>query len=98
MVQSPIEVEFVVATSAFNQTLRLRKILNDLNLEQKESTKIFVNNQAVIVISHNLVFQGKTKHFNIKLFFTNLVFVGPKEMRSVIILLYTETCPCTFLK
>lgn len=41
----------------------------DLNLEQKESTKIFVDNQAAISISYNPVFHGKTKHFNIKLFF-----------------------------
>ena len=41
----------------------------DLNLEQKESTEILVDNQATIAISHNPVFHGKTKHFNIKLFF-----------------------------
>ena len=38
-------------------------------MEQKESTKILVDNQATIAISHNPVFHGKTKHFNIKLFF-----------------------------
>ena len=37
-------------------------------MEQKESTKILIDNQAAIAISHNLVFHGKTKHFNIKLF------------------------------
>ena len=41
----------------------------DLNLEQKESIEIFVDNQVAIAISHNPVFHGKTKHFNIKLFF-----------------------------
>ena len=41
----------------------------DLNLEKKESTEVFVDNQAAIAISHNPVFDGKTKHFNIKLFF-----------------------------
>ena len=67
--QSTAEVEFIAATSIVNQALWLRKILMDLNLEQKESTKIFVDNQAAIAISHNPVFHGKTKHFNIKLFF-----------------------------
>ncbi|KAL4367925.1 hypothetical protein GQ457_05G026840 [Hibiscus cannabinus] len=38
MVQSTAEAEFVVATTTTNQALWLRKILNDLNLEQKEST------------------------------------------------------------
>ena len=41
----------------------------DLNLKQKESTEIFVDNQVAIAISHNPVFHGKTKYFNIKLFF-----------------------------
>ena len=67
--QSTAEEEFVVPTAAVNQALWLRKILMDLNLEQKESTEIFVDNQAAIAISHNPVFHGKTKHFNIKLFF-----------------------------
>ena len=67
--QSTVEAEFIAATAAVNQALWLRKILMDLNLEQKESTKIFVDNQAAIAISHNPVFHGKTKHFNIKLFF-----------------------------
>ncbi|XP_038902363.1 secreted RxLR effector protein 161-like [Benincasa hispida] len=35
----------------------------------KECTEILVDNQAAIVISHNPVFHGKTKHLNIKLFF-----------------------------
>ena len=52
-----------------NQALWLRKILTDLNLEQKQSTNIFVDNQAAIAISNNPIFHGKTKHFNIKLFF-----------------------------
>lgn len=45
----------------------------DLNLEQKERTEIFVDNQAAIAISHNPVFHGKTKHFNIKLLFVREV-------------------------
>nr|KYP52897.1 Retrovirus-related Pol polyprotein from transposon TNT 1-94 [Cajanus cajan] len=67
--QFTTEAEFVVATAAVNQVLWLRKILIDLNMEQKVSTEVFVDNQATIAISHNPVFHGKTKHFNIKLFF-----------------------------
>ncbi|XP_020591257.1 interactor of constitutive active ROPs 2, chloroplastic-like [Phalaenopsis equestris] len=37
----------------------IRKILMDLNLEQKESTEIFVDNQVVIFNSHNPVFHKK---------------------------------------
>ncbi|RDX69388.1 Copia protein, partial [Mucuna pruriens] len=66
---STAEAEFTTASAAVNQALWLRKMLVDLNMKQERCTKILVNNQAVISISNNLVFHGKTKHFNIKLFF-----------------------------
>lgn len=84
--QSTAEAEFVAATSAVNQALWLRKILSDLHLEQKEDTKIFVDNQAAIAISHNPVFHGKTKHFNIKLFFVREV-----QKDNVVALVYCKT-------
>jgi hypothetical protein len=84
--QSTVEAEFVAATAAVNQALWLRKILSDLNLEQKESTEILVDNQAAISISNNPVFQGKTKHFNIKLFFLREV-----QKDGSIILIYCKT-------
>jgi len=72
----------------FTQLLLLihRKILSDLHLEQKEDTKIFVDNQVVIAISHNPVFHGKTKHFNMKLFFVREV-----QKDSVVTLIYCKT-------
>ena len=84
--QSTAEVEFVAATAAVNQALWLRKILIDLNLEQKESTEILVDNQAAIAISYNPVFHGKTKHFNIKLFFLREV-----QKDGAIVLVYCKT-------
>nr|KYP62106.1 Copia protein [Cajanus cajan] len=84
--QSTTEAEFIAATTAVNQALWLRKILSDLNLEQKEDTKIFVDNQAAIAISHNPVFHGKTKHFNIKLFFLREV-----QRDGVVTLVYCRT-------
>nr|CAN68421.1 hypothetical protein VITISV_031322 [Vitis vinifera] len=45
------------------------EILVDLHMKQTQGTEVFVDNQATITISHNPVFHGKTKHFNIKLFF-----------------------------
>lgn len=71
--QSTAEAEFIAATGAVNQALWLRKILTDLSLEQKQNTEIFVDNQAAIAISNNPVFHGKSKHFNIKLFFVREV-------------------------
>ncbi|KAF2293671.1 hypothetical protein GH714_003976 [Hevea brasiliensis] len=67
--QSTAEAEFITATTAVNQALWLKKLLVDLHMEQKESTKVFVDNQAAIAISNNPVFHGKTKHLSIKLFF-----------------------------
>ena len=42
MAQSTIKVEFIATIVAVSQALWLRKILVDINLEQNESTKIFV--------------------------------------------------------
>ena len=75
-----MEAEFVAA----NQAIWLKKILSDLNLVQEDNTKIFVDNQAAIAISHNPVFHGKTKHFNIKLYFLRKV----QKNREVILLYY----------
>ncbi|XP_073263046.1 uncharacterized protein [Populus alba] len=67
--QSTAEAEFIVATAAVNQALWLQKLLRDLHMEEEEATEISVDNQAAIAISNNPVFHGKTKHFNIKLYF-----------------------------
>lgn len=67
--QSTAEAEFIAATAAANQVLWLKKIMCDLHEEQKHNTEIFVDNQAAIAISNNPVFHGKTKHFNIKLYY-----------------------------
>lgn len=40
-----------------------------MNLKQENCTEVFVDNQAAIAISNYPVFHGKTKHFNIKVFF-----------------------------
>ena len=50
-------------------SLMVEEILCDLRMEHMNNTEIFVDNHATIVISHNPMFHGKTKHFNIKLFF-----------------------------
>lgn len=84
--QSTAEAEFIAATAAANQALWLRKVLFDLNLEQKEGTDVFVDNQAAIAISNNPVFHGKTKHFNIKLFFLRDV-----QKEGSVVLKYCKT-------
>jgi len=64
-----VKAEFITATTAANQGLWLKKIMCDLHMEEKGSTKIFIDNQVAIAISNNPVFHGKMKHFNIKLYF-----------------------------
>ena len=67
--QSTVEAEFIAATATVNQALWLKKILCDLFLQQKNKTRIFVDNQATIALADNPMCHGKTKHFNIKLYF-----------------------------
>jgi hypothetical protein len=64
--QSTAEAEYVAAT---NQVLWLRKILADLDMEQKKATKVNADNQTAIAISNNPIFHGKTKHFKLKYYF-----------------------------
>ncbi|KAG6513090.1 hypothetical protein ZIOFF_023397 [Zingiber officinale] len=54
--QSTAEVEFVAATSAMNQAIWLRKLLNDMDYIMEKETKVSVDNQAAVAISKNLVF------------------------------------------
>lgn len=84
--QSAAKAEFFAAIAAANQALWLSKISIDLNLEHEESIEILVDNQAVIAISQNLVFHGKTKHFNIMLFFLREI-----QKDGAIALVYCKT-------
>ncbi|WMV25236.1 hypothetical protein MTR67_018621 [Solanum verrucosum] len=80
------EAEFVAATVAVNQALWSRIFFVDLHMNQKKGTEVFVDNQSAIGISHNPVFHGKTKHFNIKLF-----FLRELQNNGDLILLYCKT-------
>ncbi|KAF3613406.1 Fanconi-associated nuclease 1 -like protein, partial [Capsicum annuum] len=84
--QSTAETEFVAATAAVNQAFWLKKILIDLHMEPTGSIEVFVDNQAAIAISHNPVFHGKSKHFNIKFFFLREV-----QKDGDVILFYCKT-------
>ncbi|KAG8491476.1 hypothetical protein CXB51_014680 [Gossypium anomalum] len=50
-----------------------RKLLVELNLHQREATKIKCDNQYVVAIAKNPMFHGKTKHFKIKFHFVKEV-------------------------
>jgi hypothetical protein len=55
-------------------------------MEEKEIIEISVDNQAAITLSHNPVFHGKTKHFNIKLYFLREV-----QKNSNVMLIYYKS-------
>jgi len=58
--KSTAKDEFIATLAVVNQVvLWLKKFLIDLNMEQKETTKVFVDNQVIIGTSHNPIFQGK---------------------------------------
>jgi len=60
--------------------------MTDLQMEQKKSTRILVDNQAAISIAKNLVFHGKMKHFKMKLYFLREV-----QREGEIQLIYCKT-------
>ncbi|PKI56466.1 hypothetical protein CRG98_023104 [Punica granatum] len=67
--QSIAEAKLIAATTAANQAVWLRKLMNDLGFGVEEATTSYVDNQAAIAVSQNLVFHGKTKHFKVKYFY-----------------------------
>ena len=67
--QSTAKAEFIAATAGVNQVLWLKKVLCDLHMQQNHTAEIFIKNQATIAISKDPVCYGKTKYFNIKLYF-----------------------------
>ncbi|PKI45770.1 hypothetical protein CRG98_033777 [Punica granatum] len=67
--QSTLEVEFIATTAAVNQVIWLKKVMNDLQLQQENNIEVFVDNQATLAISQNPVFHDRTKHFKVKYYF-----------------------------
>ena len=67
--QSTAEAEFIAIIAAANQAIWLKKLMDDLHVHQEDSIRIFVDNQATLTISQNIVFHGRTKHFKVKYYF-----------------------------
>lgn len=64
------DAKFIVATIVVSQAVWLLKIMCDMNMEQKEAIEVYIDSQASIPIANTLLFRGRTKHFNVKLFFS----------------------------
>ncbi|RDX71978.1 hypothetical protein CR513_48600, partial [Mucuna pruriens] len=63
---STCEAEYVAATSYTCQVIWLRKLLKEFNMNQKESTKIYIDNKYAQILAKNSVFHERSKHINIR--------------------------------
>jgi len=61
---STCEAEYVAATSCVCHAIWLRNLLKELNLPQKEPTKILVDNKSAIALAKNPVFHDRSKHID----------------------------------
>ncbi|GKV20688.1 hypothetical protein SLEP1_g30775 [Rubroshorea leprosula] len=61
---STTKVEYVAATSCACQAIWLRRVLEELELNQHEATSIYCDNSSAIKLSRNLVLHGKSKHIH----------------------------------
>lgn len=82
--QSSAEAEYVVAYTAAQEAIWLRKLLIGLFGESLNSTTIFCDNQSCIKISINPVFHDKSKHIEIKFhYLRDMVFRKIVEMKYI---------------
>ncbi|XP_020533827.1 uncharacterized mitochondrial protein AtMg00810-like [Jatropha curcas] len=63
---STSEAKYIIATSAACQAIWLRKVLADLQQEQKGAIKIFSNNKAIISMTKNPTFHSRIKHVELR--------------------------------
>lgn len=66
---STTEVDFVTAAFCACQCVWMRRILEELGLEQARSTTIFCDNTSIIKFSVNPVLHGRSKHIDIMFHF-----------------------------
>eukprot|EP00253_Pinus_taeda_P024100 PITA_24100 len=63
---STTEVEYVAVAEATKEIVWLRKILEDLQVKQVQSTPIMIDNTSTIKLDKNPKFHDRTKHINTK--------------------------------
>jgi len=66
---STTEAEFISATSCACQAIWLRRILQQLGQNQKESTTIHCDNSSAIKLCKNPVLHGRSKHIDVRFHF-----------------------------
>ncbi|GKV04614.1 hypothetical protein SLEP1_g16757 [Rubroshorea leprosula] len=71
---STTEAEYVAATSCACQAIWLRRVLEELELNQHEATSIYCDNNSTIKLFGNLILHGRSKHIHVRYhFLCNLV-------------------------
>ena len=63
---STTEAEYVAAVEATKEIVWLRKILEDLQVKQVQSTPLMIDNTSAIMLAKNQKFHDRTKHINTK--------------------------------
>ena len=63
---STTEAEYVAAAEATKEIVWLRKILEDLQEKQENSTPLLIDNTFAIKLAKNPRFHDRTKHINTK--------------------------------
>lgn len=64
--QSSAEAEYLAAGLPTQQSLWLRRILEDIGKKQEGSLQLHCDNKSAIVMAKNPVFHSRTRHINIK--------------------------------
>lgn len=97
--QSSAEAEYLAAGLATQQSLWLRRILEDIGEKQEESLLLHCDNKSAIAMAKNPVFHSRTRHINIKHHFirsviedgdVQLVFCNSQEQLADI---FTKALP-----
>jgi len=63
---STTKVEYVAAVEATKEIVWLKKILEDLQVKQVQSTPLMIDNTLAIKLAKNPKFHDRTKHINTK--------------------------------
>ena len=66
---STTEAEFIVATACACQAIWIRRILEELQVQQIGATTVFCDNNSAIKLSKNPVLHGRSKHIDVRYYF-----------------------------
>src|SRR6266481_2244671 len=62
---STTEAEYIALTHTAKQMMWIRRLLNEIGLDQRDPTLIRCDNLSVITITHNATYHARTKHIKI---------------------------------